>query len=317
MPNLTDVNHQFRQLHDEAVRAYEEKRVSQQKKQERIGQLQQRRQEHISTMIHALQLDEHTFERIAHEEAIALQNHLREVRPSLAKRTISGAEDTKQLALSPLFQIPNQKIVPIYAATLLASDPTNLMGNPGEHGNPWILPDNPGQVKIRAYDAGAGWGCAAHPEPSPPTNDASATFWYYFVPDNYGIWNLTAFTTFHGFLILKARSDLFSCEEITMAIIATMNVYQDGIWHTPVDTSLAYDDAGGFDKGSIDDTLRYDTAESFDYRIALAQGDPVWITLTINLHTHAQGGGSYSEINFSEETGNFIQPGIVAAFRSG
>jgi hypothetical protein len=64
----------------------------------------------------------------------------------------------------------------------------------------------------------------------------------------------------------------------------------------------------------ISEAQRYDSPKPpFEYQLGLGAADLVIAKVTINLHAFAQGGGSYSEINFNEGTANYIQvAGLIA-----
>lgn len=253
-------------------------------------------------------MDLHRLERLAQEEKAMVQNFLHQERPSLVERPSSRKEDVKNFALSSLSQPPNLRVIPLYATTLLASDLPNLEGNPGEQGNPYIFPEDPSKVSIRASWMGSGFACEA--EPSPPQSDASAVFWFVFTPFVTTYWHLSAFIDMHGFYTMRAGSDIFGCVKSIVQVTGQIQVNQYGrVDSSPIPVL-------NLDQSSIDiEFTRIDFApQRFTGGwFSLAKADPVYVTVVISIHAEAANAGSYSEVNFADGTANYLQPIVLHA----
>lgn len=297
-----EIDQRFHILQDEIVHEYEEKLKRNQAIYQRKLLHKQKRYEHLRTFFQDSPLDFHGLERLAQQEKALLQDFLRQERPLLVERPSSIKEDGKNFALSSLSQPPNLRVIPLYATTLLASDPSNLEGNPGKRGNPYVNPDNPGQVKIRASWTGSGSPCTA--QPSQPQSDASAVFSFVFTPFVSTYWHFSAFINMHGFYTMRAASDIFGCTKSIAQVTGQIQVNQYG----QVDGNLI--SVLDLNQSSVDtEVARIDyEAYRFTSWFGLAKGDPVYINVVISIHTEADSDGSYSEVNFAEGTGNYLQP---------
>jgi len=305
MLELRNADRQFRNLQEEVIHAYEEKLKRDREKRERSLKQLQQREKQIREIMQASQLDLERLDRLVQEDEASLLDFLRDVRPALVDHPSYGMEDAKKIALSSRLQSPNRKIASVYAATLIASSSANLEGNPGERSNPWVLPYNPGQVKIQGSETGNGWGCWA--QPYVPTEDAAAVFWFPFVPDQTGWWYLNALVTSHGFYILRANDEWWNCKDSAAHVEAVVDVYQY-YWNGQKRFPIL-----DIDQGNINDSERIDEYGEYDYQVALGAGDLTWVMVMLSLHTFARGGGSYSEVNFSDGVANYIEPLIVVA----
>lgn len=113
-------------------------------------QPRQQRNEQVRDVLRAAQIDIERLDRLLEEDEATLENFLRELRPPFVERSPAHqTEDTKRLARPSGLPICNRNSATVYAATLLASDQANLEGNAGQRGNPWIVPFDPSQVKIK------------------------------------------------------------------------------------------------------------------------------------------------------------------------
>jgi hypothetical protein len=310
MPSSIEVDLRFRRLQKEIIHAYEEELKRDKERRARWVQPRQKRNEPVREILRAAQIDVERLDRFLKEDEATLEDFLREQRPPFVERSPGHqAEDAKKLARLTGLPISNRTAATVYAATLLASDQANLEGNSGQRGNPWILPFNPGQVKIKARNWGQGWGCYDFGPTYGPSR-VSATFWFVFTPDRTAMWNLLALINLHGFYILTAHDDWWDCKHAMAHVEATMDVFQY-FWHGTKRFGLL-----DFGADNINEARLFDEAGNFDYQAGLRAGDLAFVNVTISMNVYAQGGGSYSEVNFSDGTANFIEPLILFAWTS-
>ncbi len=291
--DLADVDRLFQQLNSNVVHSYEEALKQEQQRRERWTQQRQRRHEQVREIMGASQLNLERLDRLEQEDEAALGDFLRMERPPLAERSSHLRESAKKRALYTGLQVPNRSLSTVYAATLLAKDHTNLTGNPGEQGNPWVLPWNPGRVKVKAAETGLNnWGC---PDlgPSQGPGHTQAVFWFVFTPDRTAMWNLLALIDLYGFYILRANDEWWNCKDSWVSVEAIMDVYQY-YWNGQKHFPLLHIDAGNINVAQL-----YDDAGQFDYQVGLRAGDLAFVRVITSIGVYAQGGGSYSEVNFS------------------
>lgn len=306
MLDLADAGRQFQYFNDQVINAYEEELKRRRRQREHIAALRKRRREEEREILASL-LDRERLDRLVQENEAASLDFLREVRPSFVQRPSLRAEEVKRHALFSGLQLPNRKTVPVYAATLLADDAASLEGNPGEHGNPWVLPENPGRIRIRAVDQGTGWSCEASGYDPTKTN-AIAVVWFVFIPDTTAKWDLLAVIDFHGFYLAVADDSWWNCDNSSVRVEVIMDVYQY-YWHgDKLFTLLNIDEGNIAVASSLDDTPR------LEYFADLRAGDMAWVKVTLNLHVSARGGGSISEVDFASGVANYIEPVVLIAF---
>lgn len=306
----SEIDRRFHKLQREAIHAYEERLEMDKERREHWVKPRQRRDEQVREILRTAQIDIERLDRFLKEDGETLEDFLRELRPPFVERSsASRAQNAKRLARLTGLPICNRTSATVYAATLLASDPANLEGNAGQRGNPWILPFNPGQVRIKARNWGQGWGCYDFGPTYGPSR-ASAAFWFAFIPDRTAMWNLLALVNLNGFYILTANDDWWDCKHAEAHVEADMDVFQyywNGTKRFPL-LNLSAD--------NINAARLFDEAGNFDYQAGLRAGDFAFVKVTISLSVHAQGGGSYSEVNFSDGTANFLEPLILFAWPS-
>jgi len=191
-----------------------------------------------------------------------LTQFLTEVRPALANQEPKGAQPSLDRARIIDAHAPNGRTLNVAAATLLAPEASFLDGNPGEQGNPWVLPWNPGRVHISQSSRGDGSGCGAHGIQPP----SEAIFWYVFTPDRRAIWNLWPFTSLDGFYLMRADDGFFTCKYADVEVNIDMDVYQY-FWHGAKQVILLDRHHDNIDVGE-----RFDRSHYFDYRTSLAPG---------------------------------------------
>jgi hypothetical protein len=295
----------IRRLHLDLAEGYEDRLERQRVVRDERAARARSNEEETRDILSAAGVDLGRVDALREEDGEALDELLRRERPRLADRPPVANAAERALRRDLLMRGPRSQVVSVYGATLLGRDAAFVEGNPGEHGNPWVLPWNPGRVKIKAYDSGYGWGCWA--QPRRPDQDASTTFWFPFVPDQTGWWHLLAIIWLHGYRILHANGAFLSCDNSSAKLDIVVDVYQyywNGRKHfTQFD----------IDQGDIHDIERIDIGGLFDYRVALGAGDWAVVMVQVDLYATASGRGSYSMINFADGTANYIEPEIVSA----
>src|SRR5574341_2622299 len=303
----SEIDRRFRKLQREAIHACEERLDVDQERRARWVNPRQRRDEQVREILRAAQIDIGRLDRFLEEDVATLEDFLRELRPPFVERSLAPhAENAKRLARLTGLPICNRTSATVYAATLLASDPANLEGNAGQRGNPWILPFDPSKVKIKARNRGQGWGCYDFGPTYGPSR-ASATFWFAFIPDRTARWNLLALVNWDGFYNLTANDDWRDCKHAEASVDAEMDVFQY-YWNGTRRFSVL-----NLGADNINEARLIDEAGNFDYHAGLRAGDLAFVKVTISLTVYAQGGGSYSEVNFSDGTANFLEPLILVA----
>jgi hypothetical protein len=303
MSHPEQLSQKFQTLQQETIKNYENKvhafkKTDEARTADRKSKLDQKRDIFKSGGIDLARLD-----KMETEKEEELQKYLKEVRNPLIEKSGKRSHDAIRLASHPALQIPRSRQLPILGSTLLAPRHGLLEGNPGEKGNPWVTPWNPGNIKIQNSETGSGWGCwaqASHP-------DAVAVVWYAFIPDSTGVWYLPTLTNFHGFYIARADDDWYDCKSCEVSVKVEIDVYQYFWFGAKTYTVFEKSD------DNINESNLIDEYGWFDYSAALRAGDYVFIRETISLRAYAQGGGSFGEINFSDGL-NVIEPLIVIAY---
>ncbi len=300
MLDQTKVDQQLRQLNDQVIHDYEEELKQSQTEREHSAILRKQRRDQEREIFASL-IDQERLDRLTQENEAITLDYLRQVRSPLVERPIQTRDDMKMQALSASLFVPNQIQVPVYAASLLASDPQYLEGNPGEISNPWVQPLDPNHLHLRAHMQGSGWSCSAVAY-DPNIINAKAVVWYTFVPEKTGFWFLFPQIDLHGFYIAVSDDSWYNCDNSSVLLKLSSNVYQyfwNGEWgYTLID----------IDEGNINVHRFYDKQEILWYPVNLKAGDRTYVRVIISLHTWARGGGSYSEINFTNGVANYISP---------
>jgi hypothetical protein len=293
----------FRALHKELVETYEQTLDRHRQEADWLAGRSDRLATRRGEVLRQVGLDMDKAEAAAAEDAAELENELDAIRQQvLEPRQDRRALGAFQAEASTAAQGRHRGL--LHAATLVAPSAEQLAGNPGERGNPWVLPYNPGRVDIFDRSTGSGWGCWA----TASTPGAGATFWYYLVPERSGPWFFWAFTSVHGFYILRADDGYFDCKSASVELTATLDVWQYGHWHGPKEFTVL--DQEGDHLNRFD---RIDRGTWYEYLASVGAGDPVWVRVTFGLDAFANGGGSYAEINLSEGVGNYLEPVALIA----
>jgi hypothetical protein len=313
MPDPAAVERQFRLLQKEAADIYEQDLKRQQEQQARWTQARRRTAEKEHEIMRAIGIGPERLAESDRDDEAGLQEYLREVRPPLIDRLTQQASDTKTLALNPALQIPKAKITSVYATSLMAHDHSALAGNPGEQGNPYVLPWNPSQIKIKEAFTGIGSGlCVDFGGPKLVTFPLVADVWYVFTPDQIGWWNIVAGFSFHGFIILWVNRHFWDCKSAAVSLKVEMSVYQYA-WVTDKSFDLIDINANY----SINQFQPYDQFLNFACQAPLKPDDqfPVFVRVRVSIQASPFGDGSYAEINFADGMANFIQPSLMITWQ--
>jgi hypothetical protein len=200
----------------------------------------------------------------------------------------------------------SSKLLTPYATLLLAPDMKLLEGIDGEKGNPWVLPSNPDDVRIKNSNSGTGWNCEAQAGLPP----ASASIYYPFVPDVSGPWYLEALLGYSGFYLMNVHHNWWDCKFAQVTVDVSISVFQYST-QGPVKTNII-----NRHETNVNNLIQLIDAPGIipDMTAILQAGDPAMITVEISLETHVMGDGSYAEVNFADGSANSISPGIVVAF---
>ena len=237
-------------------------------------------------------------------DAKLLEEYLEEVRPQLINRPTKLSEDFKKASIqSAIYSETGAICIPPYAAILLVPDANLLKGIEGETGNPWVLPNDPRDIRIVAAHRGSGCGCGAFGRPFPIKYVVA----FLFSPNKTAIWNLTALFGFNGFYILRADDKWNNNKDAEIHANVHFDVYQYH-WHGRKTFKLL---------NIKDDNIQvykiYEKGHFFDYKTVLKKDDFALIRIEIELQAVSRGSGSYSEINFREGSANYIKPFLLAA----
>jgi hypothetical protein len=312
MSDLQGIEGQLRKLHDDAIADYDARLDRAQRAQALTPDREQRMRAELADFL-GHPVDVHQFSVTHDDDQSNVEAYMAQERARVAEPIDKGGAERRALRAALVDAQSTVRRVPVAAATLLARDHAYLEGNPGEQGNPWVFPYDPTRAKLFAENSGHGWGCSATAYSA--IQDASATFWYPFVPDRTGWWYLFPLANIHGFRVSRADGRLFSCNNSSARVVVTMDIYQYDYraahrqW-TEVD----------IDEGEIHDAQRIDIYGGWgqwDCQTQLGAGDWAVIGLRFDLHTRARGHNSFSELNFRDGQANSLDPVIVATWPIG
>jgi hypothetical protein len=76
-------------------------------------------------------------------------------------------------------------VIPPYATVLMSGDSRDLADVAGERGNPWVMPWNPGYIKIKQERWGGGYGLCGWAQPY--LTRTTAEVWFAFSRQPHGI----------------------------------------------------------------------------------------------------------------------------------
>jgi hypothetical protein len=310
MPHAEDLERLFRQLHQESVEHFDERTKRLRDDQERHAQAAAARQERELPRI--AQLLGVPVEAITHpkfDNEAAHNEQLSERRQILVGRASQQATDAKRFSQHLPLSLPGARTVPIYASSVMAAAPEYIADIPGERGNPWVLPWNPGHITIKRslldIDYGiCGWARLFDPLSAPLTVEV----WFAFLADITTMWHLMVFTNFHGFYLLNATRGFLLCRDSRVTLNASLNVYQDS-WLGEQSISLLNEESDtGFRDGI------YDAFQRFDYSAPLRSSPQSYVIARLRITIQGFAYHGYAEINFADGAANYIEPLVLIAW---
>jgi hypothetical protein len=304
MQDDRDIAAQFRHLHTEAVEQYERELREHREERARLDKLRSGAESRLDEALSSAGLDLEPLRAFEREQAATLERTLRERRPKLVDRP-SQSEHAAQLR-QLYYEVPHPRgfVVPPYAATLLAPEGTSLEGNPGERGNPWVLPFSPDRIRIKAGPSqGEGSGCW-----SGISQAVSALIWFTFVPSDTYSYQLRAKIGLHGFHVLISRDTFWTCKNAEVSVSVGIDAFQY-VWHGRQDRSL-FD----FEYDNINWFSFYDSRPSLETTAPFRAQDRVWVLVNVTINASAKGSGTYAEINFADGQHNYIEPLMLSVF---
>lgn len=306
MSRSDDLERQFRRLHDESVRDFDNMlRRTAEADQRRLAEQQTHFRDEVQRVARLLEVSVETIERSEVDGAPQLEEHIAEVRSTLVDRDSHRASDAKRLALHQGLAIPGARIVPVYASSVMAANAQELADIPGEHGNPWVLPANPDQVRIKdeLYDTQYGL-CGLAQAYRPPH---TWTVYFAFIAEATSMWNFMILADFHGFYLLNATRNFFLCRDSRVTLDVSINAGQY-FWFGNRSTRLLDEEStAGFRYGL------YDQSTQFDYRCPLRADPQYYVFVTMEITVTATAYHGYSQINFADGA-NYIDPLLLIAW---
>jgi hypothetical protein len=312
MSRIEQLEDQFRALH----------RVSYQEYSESIQQAREQYEFQVSQRKGGEEQERSAIDRISHtsaeeqarvdrERQQGLKEHVQEIRSRLVERQSRQPQSSKRLAV--LGQPPSHNLmsIPIYATSVMSDKTENVADIQGEHGNPWVLPWNPEQIKISQSASGNEYGLCGWARLA--SSPVIADVWFAFIPFATGLWYFQPWVEFFGFYMLNAIRGFLLCRDSRVTLDVSLNVYQY-FWFGENSFSLLNEDSDyGFRYGFVD------TFGHLGYSAHL-RADPdyyAFLRVRISILADAYGSGAWSEINFKDGTANFIKPVALNAYFSG
>ncbi len=304
MKALHEIQKDFRLLNNEFIEEYEHavKLSKEEEKQKNKVQIEKENQKR--KILENAGIDLKMIDKIEKEDAATFQKTLPQRRQELINRKsqLSSELQSRQF-YSELLSESNSKTLFPFGACIMASDQKLVENIDGERGNPWVLPDNPSQIKIKDSGDVDVWCWQAYARtPSPVVN-----IWFHFVPNVTGKWNLTAILAFHGFYILRSDDSWYNCRRAWAKLTASVQAYQYA-WQGKKNFTL-------LDKSetNADYFQLFDSTEFLDGSAFLRAGDRAWVLVTIRVEAFSVGGdNTYAELNFKDGSGNYILPLFVS-----
>jgi hypothetical protein len=306
MSRMDQLERQFRQLHSQSVKDFDE--VLHRRREEHARMFEERaaeRAEELKKISRILQVPPAVLKRRDPTVHGALKTRITKARSSLTDRESQQANDAKRFSQHPALVLPNKRTIPLYATSLMSATREDLAEIPGERGNPWVLPWNPGHIKIKQTSQDDQYGLCGWAQVA--TFPIVADVWFAFLADTTANWNLLALANLHGFFLLNATNQFLLCRDARVTVDVSTQVYQY-FWFPETSTRVVDEDSdSGFRSGSIDQFLELETA-------APLRADSEWyVFLRLRFAIYAISYHGFSEINFADGSANFIDPLILVA----
>ncbi len=138
-------------LNKELIHKYESALAERKKMSERWNRPGSKKQQLTREIFQKSNVDLKALDELEKQSFIEQQEFLNEIRPELISRAPKSLEGRSRLAMKCAAQSGSQ-VIPLLGTTLLAGGSCTaslVKAILKEKGNPWILPWNPGQVKIK------------------------------------------------------------------------------------------------------------------------------------------------------------------------
>jgi hypothetical protein len=305
MKTLPELQQEFRRLNSELIESYEQSVKQGADEQKALSKVKEERDQQKRTMLHNAGFDIKEIERLQDEDFQAFQKAADIKREEFINRKSMLLEETQQQTFySGLLQEGNKAVLNPFATSIMASDQKLVENIAGERGNPWVFPDNPSQIKLKATGHIGGWTCGqAYAGPPPPV----ANVFFHFTPDRTGQWNFSAIFAFHGFYLLRSDDSWWNCRSAWVKVSANVKVFQY-TWQGAKSYTIL-----NKTETNADYTRLFDSTQWLDTSAVLRAGDTAWILATITLDAMSLGSGTAAELNFQDGTGNYILPLFVSA----
>jgi hypothetical protein len=301
MQDDRDLAAQFQHLQTEAIEQYERELSEHREDRARLDELRRSAERRREQTLTSAGFDLEQLRGFEKDDAETLERTLREMRPKLVDRPPQSKHAAQLRQLYYEVPHPHGVAVPPYAATLLAPDGTSLEGNPGERGNPSVLPFFPERIKIKAGPSqGEGSGCW-----SGISHAVSALMWFTFVPADTYVYRLAAKIALHGFHVLISDDTFWSCKNAEVSASVGIDVLQYA-WHGRQDRTLL-----DYERENISWFALFDSLPVLEMLTPLRGGDRVWVLVDVTINASAKGSGTYAEINFADGYHNYIEPLVL------
>jgi hypothetical protein len=230
-------------------------------------------------------IDLKKLEKDQEEEARYMKSYLEQKRPTLISRPK---------------QAPNILSIPPGLGGVQVPPAGGILPVPGGVS---VAP-NPSQLQIKNEDdgSGLGWSLWSHAVALYPVYKDVL---FVFTPTHDASYTFTASLTFHGFYILQADDGVFTSKSADVEVWVTLNAHQfvDRPWKWfPAVINRYSQNINEFD--NFDQTFYFADTQDFH------AGEPVGITVRIELVAVASRDGSHAEVNFQDGDNSYIQPGL-------
>ena len=267
--------------------------------------MQQQNEKKKMALLRQAGIDTTHLDQMDDDDKNELEAFLKKIKPELAKRLPVKNMLQKQKAGYAEALAGNQ--YPALEATdaVVIGGIVPIAGPTGTHG--WIMPADPAQIKIWDADSGSGngwWPPYATTDPIP-----AAVIKYSFRPDQAGMWNICPIAAFEGYYILSANDTFWTSKRAAVSVYVTVEVKQYDHFPTTKRFEVLHE---AVTNNRLLREVR--TTEFFVMPPVFFRAlDMVDITVTIETHAVARGGGSYAEINFNDDITDYIMPMMVLA----
>src|SRR5262245_26604804 len=144
-----DLDRQFRSLHSQSITEFEETMRTRHEENERlVAEQKPLEREEFARVARILDVPIEQIERSRSAQEKKLKNRIAEIQQSLQGKAHPESVKVK-LALHPALSIPGARSVPILATNIMSTNQADIIGIQGQHGNPWVLPHDPGRIRIK------------------------------------------------------------------------------------------------------------------------------------------------------------------------